>query len=159
MENEPFNIKGYINCYKEPKGYYLDNKDFLYKKCFDTCETCEVKGNNITHNCLKCNHNYPFEVKNNNYSNCYKNCEHYYYFDKNNFYYCTNNLSCPIDFPTLIKDRRECINNNNYKSTDILIQIYSTLIKETIDNSDDAFPTSNLIEPKLEDNNDIKTKI
>ena len=74
-------------------------------------------------------------------------------------YYCTNNLSCPIDFPSLIKERRECINNNNYKSTDILIQIYSTLIKETIDNSDDAFPISNLKEPKLEDNNDIKTKI
>ena len=108
---------------------------------------------------MKCNHNYPFEVKNNNYSNCYKNCEHYYYFDKNNNYYCTNNLSCPIDFPTLINERRECINNNNYKSTEILIQIYSTLIKETIDYSNDAFPISNLIEPKLEDNNDIKTKI
>ena len=41
IENDPLNIeKDYIICYKELKGYYIDKKDFLYKKCYFTCETC-----------------------------------------------------------------------------------------------------------------------
>ena len=51
MENDNFTIQNYFNCYKEPKGYYLDENDSLYKKCYDTCETCIIKGNNMTHNC------------------------------------------------------------------------------------------------------------
>ena len=34
IENDPFNIGEYINCYKEPKGYYLDKNELLYKKCY-----------------------------------------------------------------------------------------------------------------------------
>ena len=52
MENDSSNLGEYINCYKDLKGYYLDNNTLLYKKCYYTCETCEIKGNNITHNCL-----------------------------------------------------------------------------------------------------------
>ena len=39
------NIRENITCHKDPKGYYLDKIDLLYKKCYDTCETCEIKGN------------------------------------------------------------------------------------------------------------------
>ena len=50
LENDPSNIGEYINCYKELNGYYLDKDDLLFKKCYETCDTCEIKGNNITHN-------------------------------------------------------------------------------------------------------------
>ena len=88
MENDPSNIGEYINCYKELKEYYLDKDDLLLKKCYETCESCEIKGNNITHNCLKCNKDYSFGINFNNYTNCYKNCTYYHYFDKDN----TNNF-------------------------------------------------------------------
>ena len=73
IENDPSNLGEYINCYKDPAGYYLDTNDNFYKKCYYRCETCEIIGNNITHNCLKCNENFPFEFRVNNYVNCYEN--------------------------------------------------------------------------------------
>ena len=36
-ENDILNLGEYINCYKEPEGYYLDNN--LYKKCYNSCKT------------------------------------------------------------------------------------------------------------------------
>jgi len=68
MENDPTSIEKYINCYKEIYGYYLDQDDLLFKKCYETCESCEIKGNNITHNCLKCNNDYSFGIIVNNYT-------------------------------------------------------------------------------------------
>ena len=47
-ENDTLNFGEYFNCYKEPKGYYLDKDDLIYKKCYYTCDTCGKKGNNIT---------------------------------------------------------------------------------------------------------------
>ena len=41
LENDPKNLGEYFNCYKEPIGYYLDKSDSLYKKCYNTCNTCE----------------------------------------------------------------------------------------------------------------------
>ena len=63
----------YFNCYKGIDGYYLDLKDSIFKKCYYTCETCETKGDNNIHNCLKCNSIYSFEINyiENNYLNCY----------------------------------------------------------------------------------------
>ena len=111
MENDNDQIENYFNCYKEPKGYYLDNSDSLYKKCYDTCETCQIKGDNITHNCLECNSNYSFGIINgDNYKNCYKNCSYYHYFDSENIYHCTSNYSCPNEFSKLIQEANKCIN-------------------------------------------------
>jgi len=71
IENEYLIDGKYINCYKNLKGYYLDKNDRLYKKCYYRCETCEAKGDNITHNCLACNTNFSFSINVNNYNNCY----------------------------------------------------------------------------------------
>ena len=85
MENDPLNLGEYFNCYNEtPKGYYLDKFDELYKRCYYTCETCEIKGDNKFHNCLKCKSEFNFEIYTNNYTNCFVNCSYYYYFDNNN---------------------------------------------------------------------------
>ena len=110
-ENDPFNIGEYINCYNKTKeGYYLDIN--IYKQCYYTCKTCNISGNNRTHNCIECNDNYPIEIKNKNYLNCYENCSHYHYFDNENNYYCTEDLSCPNEYPKLNIDTNECIKND-----------------------------------------------
>ena len=80
MENDPFNIGDYINCYKDLYGYYLDKKDLLYKKCFDSCDSCEINGDKNTHNCLKCNQHFRYEIYFNNYYNCY---DKPYFYDSN----------------------------------------------------------------------------
>ena len=68
MENDPLNLGEYFNCYNEtPNGYYFDTNDNMYKKCYDTCETCGIKGDNEFHNCLKCNNKFNFQIKISNY--------------------------------------------------------------------------------------------
>ena len=73
IENNELNEGEYINCYNNNlDGYYFDNIDLLYKKCYYTCETCNISGNNMTHNCIKCNENFPYENYISNSKNCYK---------------------------------------------------------------------------------------
>ena len=71
-ENDPLNLDGYINCYKDLEGYYLDNN--LYKQCYYTCKACNISGDYIDHNCTECNDNYTIRFKHNNFFNCYYNC-------------------------------------------------------------------------------------
>ena len=61
-ENDSNNLGEYIKCYKDLIGYYLDKGNMTFKKCYKTCETCEIKGDNLTHNCLQCNSNYSFAI-------------------------------------------------------------------------------------------------
>ena len=91
---------------------------------------CEKIGDNKTHNCLKCNDNYPFEIKINNYSNCYENCSYNYYFDDENNYHCTINSSCPDNYPKLL-NTKECIKNGEIK----------TLIEDIIKNNEEVEKT------------------
>ena len=113
IDNDISNLGKYINCYKGLKGYYLDKNISKYKKCYHTCEICEIKGDNINHNCMKCGMNFTFEINNrNNYKNCYENCSNYYYFDNQKNFHCTTNKSCPNEFPFLINDTMECVKHD-----------------------------------------------
>ena len=157
----------YFDCYKEIQGYYLDKNDFLFKKCFDSCETCEIKGDNITHNCLECNSNYPIEFKINNFSNCYHNCSYYHYFDKDNFYCCTNNFTCPEEYPYLIIDDLECSNKNiNIGSEFPLLsnsenstQIYFNYSQDNIIYSEMQISTYMIIKESKEETNEEVSSI
>ena len=60
--NDSLNSNSFIKCYKDLEGYYLDNINLNYKKCWHSCKTCVNKGNNIFHNCFLCNSNYPNEI-------------------------------------------------------------------------------------------------
>ena len=112
IENDNyFHIEGFIKCYKNPEGYYLDKNESIYKKCYHTCKECDKKGDNKTHNCIKCNDNYSNEILINNYSNCYENCSFYYYFDNENDYHCTVNSTCPDNYLKYF-DTKECIKNS-----------------------------------------------
>ena len=133
MEYDSSNLGEYINCYKEPLGYYLDKSDLIYKKCFYTCETCEKAGSNSSHNCLTCNSNYSLGFNDSNYINCYKNCSYYYYFDNENNFHCTDNSSCPAEYSFLVEERNECIRVDikKYTTGEIILteHISTTTIK------------------------------
>ena len=109
---------GFINCYKEPEGYYLrENK---YYPCYSSCQNCSQSGDEQNNNCISCKSG--FEVKNDYEDdyNCYNICPFNYYFDLNHGYHCTNEASCPTDFPKLIRHKKRCIDdcandNSNYK--------------------------------------------
>ena len=53
--------KGNNLCYDiNPDGYYLDLKNEIYKKCYQTCSKCKVGGNELNNNCIECKVNYTF---------------------------------------------------------------------------------------------------
>ena len=152
MENDNANKGEYFNCYKDLYGYYLDKIDLLYKKCYEKCETCVIKGDNITHNCLKCKRNYSFGIIFDNYTNCYQNCSHYHYLDSNNNTFCTNDFSCPEEYPLLIREKFECqkyIRSNNI--TEIMENILFNYIKnETEDTEKEEIKFNDMIIKNIE---------
>jgi len=104
-ENDESNLGEYFDCYKNPEGYYLDIN--IYKKCYNTCKTCDKEGNSDDHNCIICNSYYPYAIKHNDIINCYSSCDYYYYYEENN-YFCTSDLSCPEAYPKLKPNTKEC---------------------------------------------------
>jgi surface protein len=107
IENDENNIGEYINCYKDPEGYYLDINASLYKKCYYKCKTCEIKGYEETHNCLTCSEEFPVGInfnESNNYTMCYEKCYNYYFFDCDYNYHCLINSSYPNEYPKEIKE-------------------------------------------------------
>ena len=112
-ENDPINIDGWINCYKDPEYYYLDVN--IYKQCYESCKYCTTKGDYDKQYCINCNENNSFgilmEDLNKTY-NCYPNCSYYYFFD-NNIYRCTIGDKCPDDYSKLINGDRRCIKSCN----------------------------------------------
>ena len=93
---------------KTPEGYYLDEYNKKYKKCFEKCKYCYGEGNETNNNCIECKFNFTL-LNYLNDTNCYENCEYYYYFDDNNNYYCTLNDTCPEQYNQLIADKNQCI--------------------------------------------------
>ena len=103
------NIDGYINCYKNPEGYYLKND--VYEPCYLSCKACIESGNKLDNKCEKCKNGY--EIKN-DYENdyiCYEICPFYYYYDENNTYHCTEDGNCPSLFNKLIIAKHRCIDD------------------------------------------------
>ena len=119
IENDNSNTADYINCYNKPIGYYFEQDELLYKKCYHTCKTCDIKGNYTNHNCIECNDDYPYIIINNTYKNCYNNCSYYHYIDKENNIHCTINEECPKGYPQLIENKKECIEHSiqNFQNT------------------------------------------
>ena len=93
-----------------PEGFFLDNTDNIYKKCFETCKVCNQVGNDDNNNCDQCIDNYKFlDDSFAKPKNCYYDCDNYYMFDSSNQYMCID--SCPPEFKNLISQRKKCIDD------------------------------------------------
>ena len=97
----------------------MDEKDNVYKKCFESCNFCYGPGDNNFNNCKECKTNYIFISNLNSTSNCYKKCEHFYYFEENGEYKCSENNNCPANYNKFIFEKSKCVdkceNDDTYK--------------------------------------------
>ena len=71
-----YSLNGFIDCFKEPKGYFLENE--VYKKCYKSCKYCTSLGNENNHKCLECYENFTFINDFDNINNCFEKCNFYY---------------------------------------------------------------------------------
>ena len=68
--NEFYFVEGTQNCFDEaPEGYYFDENEQKYKKCYETCQTYYKYKKNDNHNCITCKEGYTL-FKNKNCLNC-----------------------------------------------------------------------------------------
>ena len=115
LDSYPLFYEEEIHCSNSlPQGYYFDNNDKIYKKCFENCLECFGAGNERNNKCSKCKNNFIFsnefindDIKKNN---CFLKCEHYYYIDSNE-YYCTQNNKCPNKYSKIIPNKFKCIDD------------------------------------------------
>ena len=108
-DDEP-NNNLFVNCHRNPEGYYLDITNKIYKPCFYTCKTCNIKGDEFNNNCQECNSEYEFKHDFDNDKNCYKKCNNYYYFDSSKIYNCTDGNNCPLNYKLIIP-KKKCIDD------------------------------------------------
>ena len=95
-------------------GYYLDTNDLYYKSCYNSCNKCNISGNESYDNCSEYNndYNYSYTSISTEYKNMDINCLFLFYFDKDSSdYFCTENNSCPIEYPFEIISTKQCIDN------------------------------------------------
>ena len=108
---------GFINCYKNPEGYFRDNN--VYKQCYSTCKFCTTYGTESDNKCTECKEGYETKNDFENNNNCYLKCNFSYYYDSDGKYKCTEQDNCPTDFPKLVSAKNrcidDCINDNTYK--------------------------------------------
>ena len=108
---------GYVDCFKNPEGFYLNNK--LYEPCYPSCKNCSSIGDEDNNNCIECFPNFEFKYDFDNDKNCYKKCPYNYYYDSNNKYICSEENNCPQLFNKYIEEKKRCIdeckNDNIYK--------------------------------------------
>ena len=110
--NNEYDSSTNINCYNSLKGYYLDETDLYYKKCYESCKTCDMFGNEDNHNCIECDNEFPFELTLSSYKNCYKKCKYYYFYDLIlDKFFCTQEKNCNEDYNKLIISKNECIDH------------------------------------------------
>ena len=147
--NENSNKEKFINCYNNPEGFFLKDKN--YYQCYKTCKYCFGFGNETYNNCSECKINYTFNIFENDH-NCYEQCKYNYFFDYLNKYRCTSDYNCPHNFSKLISEKRKCIDNcsnddiykyefNNicFKSNEINLTKLESDIYLNINNSIDYF--------------------
>lgn len=100
-------------------GYYLDQVNKQYVKCYETCATCNSGENQDLHNCLACKDGFKQDKKtiDSEVINCVEHCNRsaqYSYEADNNTIICQDNPKCPTEYPVYIPDRNECSKTCKY---------------------------------------------
>ena len=128
--------KTYFDCFKNLEKHYLKNN--LYYSCYQSCQTCNISGEEALHNCLTCDSNNSFPFKKQGYYNCYPNCTYFFYFQDNNEqkYTCTEDNKCPATYDLIVADIGQCIQDcqhSEYYKYQFLNKCYSYCPEDTIE--------------------------
>ena len=102
---------GFVNCYNNLTGYYLDSENKIYKPCYISCKNCIGTGTEEDNQCTDCKEGYEVKRDFEDDNNCYKTCDFKYYYDFNRKYKCTENDDCPSEFSKLIPEKNRCVDN------------------------------------------------
>ena len=146
----------YINCYKDPENYYLNEQ--IYEPCYISCKYCSSSGNETVNNCLECKSTHEKKNDFENDNNCYEKCPYYYYYDDNRIYHCTTESKCPENYNKLIEPKKRCIdyckNDNKYKH-EYENKCFEICPEGTKESKNDKF-LCEIIEIENEDNCELK---
>ena len=169
-------------CYSEtPEYYYLNSSanvkyknkiiNFIFQKCYDSCETCYGEGNEKENKCINCkNDSIPSPINDNN---CYYNNSKVpgYYYNNGTFNkcdesceYCSNNYTCDkckesyyFKFDSVINETLNdfCYKEtpkNYYLNTTSLIELgginYTIVYKKCYENCETCFGEGNIKDNK-----------
>ena len=145
------NVSPYINCYKNPENYYLN--DQIYEPCYFSCKYCTSLGNETNNKCLECISTHEKKNDFENDDNCYEKCPFNYYFDSDKIYHCTTENKCPDDYNKLIESKKRCIDdckNDNKYQYEYQNKCYEKCPQQTQKSKNDTF-LCELIEIKEEE--------
>ena len=109
------------------EGYYVDEKNKIYRKCYYNCKLCEGPYiDDLTMNCKECRDGY-YKVYNT--SSCFNETPYYHYFDEKDkiykkchescyecFNYTNNSCISCIENYTFILSNNTCVSVNESKS-------------------------------------------
>ena len=110
-KNKKANCFSYNSLTNQPYFFIGEryNKNSYYERCFYTCQTCLINGNETIHNCLTCKNDYSISIENK--LNCI--CDKFKYFDtQSNEYKCSS--ECESSYKHKIFNiiyQGECIND------------------------------------------------
>ena len=107
---------GFVNCYKDPEGYYFDSG--IYKPCYPSCKKCDFTGNKTYHYCTSCNSKNPYPVPmedNERYMNCYPNCTFNFYINDTYDQICLTKTGCTDVAPLYYDKTKLCDKKCNKK--------------------------------------------
>ena len=99
-----------FNSEEKIKKYYFNHITNTFMNCYLTCNTCSWGGTERNQLCTSCEDKYIFDK---NKHNCILKdnytCLGLFYMENNNKF-CLDNNNCPIDYPYLIENKKECVN-------------------------------------------------
>ena len=151
---EERNNDGFINCYKNPSGYFLitiDGEQY-YEKCYETCSNCIELGDEINNKCTECIQDYGFKYDFENAQNCYEICSDKYYFDSDRKHFCID--QCPSAYNKLIGPKKRCIDDCSKDNSNLLYEYNNECFSEcpnnTHTNSDNPYKCFDNLNCELE---------
>ena len=137
------NSVGFINCYKNPSRYFLTtiNGEAYYKKCYETCSSCDELGDETNNKCKECIPDYIFKNDFENDKNCYEHCSHKYYYDSDRKHFCID--ECPQTYNKLISSKQRCIDDCSKDNSNLLYEYNNECVltcpENTHSNSDNPY--------------------
>ena len=115
------------------KAVYFDSNRQVYLNCYQKCKECSGPGySDYQMNCLSCYEEYGdyFEADTNKCLEKY--CENLYYRDKDtNMKTCINETICPVDYPYLNEETKQCMHELIQDSTYLAISTTQNFIPTT----------------------------